>query len=144
MFDIGASELLLIVVVAVIVVGPKDIPLAMRTAGRWIGKMRKVSGHVRAGIDAMVREAELEDLEKEWQQRNRAIIAAHPAGEDPDSARPEEKANAPATAPEGGATRELPHFEPDSADQPPPGPASAPVEGRGRAPDGAPSNPTRS
>ena len=37
MFDIGASELLLIVIVAVVVIGPKDLPLALRTAGRWIG-----------------------------------------------------------------------------------------------------------
>ncbi|MFN7158139.1 MAG: twin-arginine translocase TatA/TatE family subunit, partial [Erythrobacter cryptus] len=37
MFDIGAAELLVIIIVAVIVIGPKDLPLAMRTAGRWIG-----------------------------------------------------------------------------------------------------------
>ena len=42
MFDIGPTELLLIVVVAVIVIGPKDLPLALRTAGKWIGKVRKV------------------------------------------------------------------------------------------------------
>jgi sec-independent protein translocase protein TatB len=78
MFDIGASELLMIVIVAVVVIGPKDMPLALRTAGRWIGKMRKVSGHFRAGIDAMVREAELEDLEKKWRAQNDAIMKAHP------------------------------------------------------------------
>ena len=66
MFDIGAFELLLIVVVAVIVIGPKDMPLALRTAGRWIGKMRRVSSHFRTGLDAMVREAELEEMEKKW------------------------------------------------------------------------------
>jgi sec-independent protein translocase protein TatB len=78
MFDVGASELLLIVIVAVIVIGPKDLPLAMRTAGRWIGKIRRVSGHFRAGIDAMVREAEIEELEREWKERNAAIMKAHP------------------------------------------------------------------
>ena len=45
MFDIGASELLLIVIVAIVVIGPKDLPLALRTAGRWIGRIRQVSGH---------------------------------------------------------------------------------------------------
>ena len=40
MFDIGPTELLLIVVVAVIVIGPKDLPVALRTAGRWIARMR--------------------------------------------------------------------------------------------------------
>ena len=57
MFDIGASELLIIAVVAILVIGPKDMPLALRTAGRWIGQIRKVSAHFRAGIDAMVRVA---------------------------------------------------------------------------------------
>lgn len=74
MFDIGASELLLIVIVAILVIGPKDMPLAMRTAGRWIGKVRKVSSHFRSGIDAMVREAELEDMEKKWKAQNEAIM----------------------------------------------------------------------
>lgn len=78
MFDIGASELLMIVIVAVVVIGPKDMPRALRTAGRWIGKMRKVSNHFRSGIDAMVREAELEELERKWREQNEAILKAHP------------------------------------------------------------------
>src|SRR3546814_11556558 len=78
MFDIGASERLMVVIVAVVVIGRKDMPLAMRTAGRWIGKMRKVSGHFRAGIDAMVREAELEEMEKKWREQNEAIMKAAP------------------------------------------------------------------
>jgi sec-independent protein translocase protein TatB len=74
MFDIGAAELLVIIIVAVLVIGPKDMPMAMRTAGRWIGKVRKVSAHFRTGIDAMVREAELEDMEKKWKAQNEAIM----------------------------------------------------------------------
>lgn len=74
MFDIGAAELLVIIIVAVLVIGPKDMPVAMRTAGRWIGKVRKVSAHFRTGIDAMVREAELEDMEKKWKAQNEAIM----------------------------------------------------------------------
>lgn len=80
MFDIGATELLLIAIVAILVIGPKDMPLALRTAGRWVGKMRKVSGHFRAGLDAMVREAELEDMEKKWQAQNEKIMREHPQG----------------------------------------------------------------
>ena len=75
MFDIGASELLVIVIVAIIVIGPKDLPLALRTAGRWIGKIRRVSSHFRTGVDAMIREAELEDMEKKWKAQNEAIMA---------------------------------------------------------------------
>ncbi|MEM9312611.1 MAG: Sec-independent protein translocase protein TatB [Pseudomonadota bacterium] len=78
MFDIGAMELLVIVIVAVLVIGPKDMPLAMRSAGRWIGKVRKVSAHFRTGIDAMVREAELEDMEKKWKTRNEEIMREQP------------------------------------------------------------------
>ena len=80
MFDIGPTELLLIVVVAVIVIGPKDLPLALRSAGRWIGKLRKMSGHFRAGIDAMVREAELDEMEKKWKAQNEKIMLEHPQG----------------------------------------------------------------
>lgn len=78
MFDVGASELLMIVIVAVVVIGPKDMPMALRMAGRWIGKMRKVSNHFRAGIDAMVREAELEDMERKWREQNEAIMKSAP------------------------------------------------------------------
>jgi len=81
MFDIGASELLLIVIVAVVVIGPKDLPAALRTAGRWMGKVRRVSGHFRAGVDAMIREAEMEDMEKKWAEQNARIMAKYPAGE---------------------------------------------------------------
>lgn len=78
MFNIGAEELLLIVVVAILVIGPKDMPLALRTAGRWIGKVRRVSGHFRAGIDSMIREAEMEEMEAKWKAQNEAIMKAHP------------------------------------------------------------------
>ncbi|PKP64825.1 MAG: twin-arginine translocase subunit TatB [Alphaproteobacteria bacterium HGW-Alphaproteobacteria-7] len=74
MFDIGAAELLVIIIVAVVVIGPKDLPLAMRVAGRWIGKLRRVSAHFRSGIDTMVREAELEDMEKKWKAQNEEIM----------------------------------------------------------------------
>ncbi len=80
MFDIGAGELLVILIVAVVVIGPKDLPLAMRTAGRWIGKMRRISAHFRSGIDAMVREAELEEMEKKWKAQNEEIMDRPPAG----------------------------------------------------------------
>lgn len=78
MFDIGASELLVIVIVAVLVIGPKDLPLALRTAGRWIGKIRRVSAQFRSGFDAMVREAEMEEMEKKWREQNAKIMAENP------------------------------------------------------------------
>ncbi len=78
MFDIGASELLLIVIVAVVVIGPKDLPRALRLAGRWIGKVRQTSNHFRAGIETMIREAEMEEMEKKWREQNARIMAEHP------------------------------------------------------------------
>ena len=77
MFDIGATELLVIAIVAILVIGPKDMPLALRTAGRWIGKIRRVSAHFRTGIDAMIREAEMEEMETKWRERNAQIMAEH-------------------------------------------------------------------
>jgi sec-independent protein translocase protein TatB len=87
-FDIGASELLLVVIVAIVVIGPKDLPLALRTAGRWIGKIRRVSGHFRTGIETMIREAELEEMERKWREQNAAIIAADPLAAEPLAAEP--------------------------------------------------------
>ena len=78
MFDIGASELLMIVIVAVVVIGPKDLPRALRTAGKWIGKVRRTSNHFRSGIEAMIREAEMEEMEKKWAEQNARILAEHP------------------------------------------------------------------
>lgn len=78
MFDIGSSELLLIVIVAVVVIGPKDLPRALYKVGQIVGKARGMARHFRTGIDAMVREAELEDLEKKWADQNRRIMEEHP------------------------------------------------------------------
>ena len=75
MFDIAPSELLVVVLVAIVVIGPKDLPIALRTAGRWIGKMRRMSAHFRSGVEAMIREAELEEMEKKWREQNAAIMA---------------------------------------------------------------------
>lgn len=79
MFDVAPSELLLVVIVAIVVIGPKDLPMALRTAGRWIGRIRRVSNHFRSGIETMIREAELEEMERKWKEQNAAIMAAHPA-----------------------------------------------------------------
>jgi sec-independent protein translocase protein TatB len=86
MFDIAPSELLLVVIVAIVVIGPKDLPMALRTAGRWIGKVRRVSAHFRSGIESMIREAELEEMEKKWREQNAAIMAQDATGQSPAAA----------------------------------------------------------
>jgi sec-independent protein translocase protein TatB len=82
MFDIGASELLLTVIVAIVVIGPKDLPRALRMAGGWIAKIRRVSGHFKSGIEEMIRQAELEDMEKKWREKNEAIMKEEAASTD--------------------------------------------------------------
>ncbi len=78
MFGIDIEEFLVIIVVAIVFIGPKDMPMALRTAGRWMGKVRRVSGHFRSGIETMIREAELEEMEAKWRVQNAAIMTAHP------------------------------------------------------------------
>ena len=117
MLDIGPSELLLIVIVAVIAIGPKELPAALRTAGRWIGQMRRMSAHFRTGLDAMIREAEMAELEKKWAEQNAKIMREHPADAPPEMeptgaypARPVQPevpsaaAEAKVAAPEGSAS----------------------------------------
>ena len=78
MFDIGWDEMLLTAIVAIVVIGPKDLPRALRLAGQWIGKVRRVSGHFRAGVESMIRESEIEEMEKKWREQNEAIMREHP------------------------------------------------------------------
>ncbi|MEQ1497789.1 MAG: Sec-independent protein translocase protein TatB [Novosphingobium sp.] len=78
MFDIGWDEMLLTAIVAIVVIGPKDLPRALRVAGQWLGKVRRVSGHFRAGIESMIREAEIEEMETKWREQNEAIMREHP------------------------------------------------------------------
>ena len=92
MFDIGASELLVIVIVAILVIGPKDMPKALRHAGRWIGKLRRMSNHFRAGLDEVVRQAEIEEMEEKWAARNKEIMAKYPDGSTPEGGAEERKA----------------------------------------------------
>ncbi|MBJ6120651.1 Sec-independent protein translocase protein TatB [Sphingomonas mollis] len=86
MFDIAPTELLLVAFVALVVIGPKDLPKAMRVVGYWVGRARGVARQFRSGFDAMVREAELEEMEKKWAAENERIMREHPApSDDPDA-----------------------------------------------------------
>ena len=78
MFGIDSGELLIIAVVALVVIGPKDLPRVMRTVGHWVGRARGMARHFRSGLDTMIREAELEDMEKKWKADNERIMREHP------------------------------------------------------------------
>ena len=62
MFDIGWQELFIVAVLALIVVGPKDLPQAIRTITTWIRKARMMARDFQSGVNEMVREAELDDI----------------------------------------------------------------------------------
>jgi sec-independent protein translocase protein TatB len=65
LLDIGWPELMLIGVIALVVIGPKDLPRAMRTAGFWIRKARNLSREFQNSVDQMIREAELDEVRQE-------------------------------------------------------------------------------
>ena len=64
MFDLGWSEMAIIMLVALIVIGPKDLPKVARTIGQWTGKARALARDFQRSLDDMAREAELDEIKK--------------------------------------------------------------------------------
>lgn len=65
MFDIGWGELLVIGIIALIAIGPKELPTVMRTVGHWMGKVRRMASEFQGQFQEALREAELEELKKQ-------------------------------------------------------------------------------
>ncbi len=65
MFGIDSSELLLIAVVALVVIGPKELPGLLRTWGKWMAQMRGMASEFRGHVDEMVRQSELDEVKKQ-------------------------------------------------------------------------------
>jgi len=65
MFDIGWSEIAVIVVVALIVIGPKDLPRVLKTVGIWVRKARMLTRDFQNSVDEMIREADMEDVRRQ-------------------------------------------------------------------------------
>ena len=82
MFGVDTSELLVVAVVALLFIGPKELPRVMMTIGRWIGRIRGYARHFTAGIENVIREAELEEMEKSWREQNQRILSQYPADAD--------------------------------------------------------------
>jgi sec-independent protein translocase protein TatB len=123
MFGIDSAELLIVAIVALVVIGPKDLPRVMRTVGNWVGRVRGMAKHFRTGIDTMIRESELEEMEKKWKADNERIMREHP------------DADAPAMT-GSPASDYIPPAPVQSA--PPTSPSAAPSADTGRAPPPAP------
>lgn len=64
MFDIGWSEMVFVAIIAVLVIGPKDLPRAIATIGKYIRKARGLARDFQSGIDDLAKEAELDDIKK--------------------------------------------------------------------------------
>ena len=128
MFDIAPTELMLVAFVALVVIGPKDLPKALRVLGYWVGKARGVARQFRSGFDSMVREAELEEMEKKWAAENERIMREHPVTPtEPDVSEPVHDASEPMFEP-GAPTQdkttepvmvEKPHVMPAEPGTPP-------------------------
>ena len=71
MFDIAWSELLLIAIVALVVIGPKDLPQALRVVGQWMAKARLMAQEFQSHLDDMMREADVETMKKEFRDMTR-------------------------------------------------------------------------
>jgi len=67
MFDIGWTELLVIAVVMIIVVGPKDLPAMLRTMGRYAGKLKRTANEFRGQFEDAIRESELDEIRGEFE-----------------------------------------------------------------------------
>ena len=78
MFDVAPTEFLLVALVALIVIGPKDLPRVMRAVGQWVAKARDVARQFRSGFDEMVRESEIKEMERKWQEENERNLREHP------------------------------------------------------------------
>ena len=79
MFGVDTSELIVVAVLALLFIGPKELPRVMMKIGRWVGQVRGYARHFTAGIENVIREAELEEMEKKWREENQRILAQYPA-----------------------------------------------------------------
>jgi sec-independent protein translocase protein TatB len=144
MFGIDSSEFLVIAIVALVVIGPKDLPRTLRWLGQWVGKARAMSRHVRAGFDEMMRQAELEEMQKLWAAQSEVIMKASQvdAGSLPDLAAPPPEVPVVGDLPAQPLATLPPAAEaaPEAAEAPAPEPA-APAKPRRRRKPAAPVEP---
>lgn len=68
MFDIGWTEIVTIGILAILIIGPKDLPKAMRTIARYVGKARAMMREFQANLDDMIKDSELEEVKNQIQQ----------------------------------------------------------------------------
>ncbi|RIX32091.1 Sec-independent protein translocase subunit TatA/TatB [Sphingomonas edaphi] len=127
MFGVDTSELIVVAVVALLFIGPQELPRVMMKIGRWVGRVRGYARHFTAGIENVIREAELEEMEKKWREENQRILAQYPADRhypDPPAA---QRAAPVMTSPPPDAEPTLPLEAPAAPDDDPTPPSARPL-----------------
>ena len=119
MFGVDTSEFLVVAVIALLFIGPKDLPRVMMQAGRWIGKARCYARHFTSGVENVIREAELDEMEKKWREENQKILSQYPAdGDYPEPVAAGTEQHVMTALPPEGASIEVPAV-PDDDPVPP-------------------------
>lgn len=128
MLDIGWSEMAVILMVALIVIGPKDLPRVARTVGKWTAKARGMAREFQRSLDDMAREAELQDIKAEMDKLGRTDVRRRleetidPEGDLRRGIEPP-KLDAPATKPAEAPPPVAAASTPPTPSDPPPTPA---------------------
>ncbi len=128
--DVAPTELLVLGVVALLVIPPKDLPKAMRLAGQWIGRARGMARQFRSGFDDMIRESEFAEMEKKWKAENERIMREFPPTPDQAMLMAPVPQDDPATESEDALamTVDMPHAAPEPAPATPAKPRAARVK----------------
>jgi sec-independent protein translocase protein TatB len=140
MFDLGWGKIIIIAVIALVVIGPKELPAVLRTVGQWMGKIRRMAAEFQGQFQEAMREAEMADLKKSIDSITEAtrgigdplgtvtkniesVFADKPATPATPSASvtpsEPETSSAPGTPPVAGESAATPTTEPSVAAEPP-------------------------
>ena len=120
MFDIAWSHLAVIALVALLVIGPKDLPRVLRTVGTWVGKARAVAREFQSSLDQMVREAELDEVKRQVEAASNVNLERELENSIDPGGEMERSLKAPVITPPPS-----PPTVPASAEPPPPEPSPA-------------------
>ncbi len=115
MLDIGWTEMLVIAVIAIVVIGPRDLPKMLKTVGGWVRKARATVRELQTGIEDMAREAELDEVKKSVESATRvdnwlddkAVVKPPASQPPPAAASPQPSVTASAAAAESGKPAKL-------------------------------------
>ena len=140
MFGIDSSELLLIAIVALVVIGPKELPGLLRTWGKWMAQMRGMASEFRGHVDEMVRQSDLDEVKKQLTASSGLDLQSLDPTKEIRSHIEQGMAEGEKAIAEGKSVFDNPLAEPESAPQiaaetPAEGPVETPAETAPAAPE---------